>query len=287
MRRIICIILALTITLLCGCGGKSGGDDAQDSRNTQQEEFVVTPMASGLELVPYSCADFSMSVPEGWMVEAATSNAGMYHALRAYDPACSVNQILYILKAEPLFADDFLKQNYTYWNAAYAAFPVMAEESVKGYFDVLPQYLSAVAAEPFYSSLHFPQYEDFTVTETFDAAGSLGGTAGVLRAEFTQDGVEAEGMCSVELVPFPIPGLGGYYMAYSTTIVSTEKGMFQNWEDILTRSLGSLDYSGSYTSSAMAQSDATMGFERVMDTETGEIYQTDNGFADWYREWRA
>lgn len=146
----------------------------------------------------------------------------------------------------------------------------------------LPQYLSAVAAEPFYSILHFPQYEDFTVTETFDATGSLGGTAGVLRAEFTQDGVEAEGMCSVELVPFPIPGLGGYYMAYSTTIVSAEKGMFQNWEDILTRSLGSLDYSGSYTSSAMAQSDATMGFERVMDTETGEIYQTDNGFTDWY-----
>ena len=30
------------------------------------------------------------------------------------------------------------------------------------------------------------------------------------------------------------------------------------------------------------QSDATMGFERVMDTETGEIYQTDDGFTDWY-----
>lgn len=181
-------------------------------------------MASGLELVPYSCADFSMSIPDGWAVEAATSNAGMYHALRAYDPACSVNQILYILKAEPLFVDDFLKQNYTYWNDAYAAFPVMAEESVKGYFDVLPQYVAAVAEEPFYRDLHLPQYENFTVTETFDATGSLGGTAGVLRAEFTQDGIEAEGMCSVELVPFPIPGLGGYYMAYSTTIVSAEKG---------------------------------------------------------------
>lgn len=85
--------LAFTITLLCGCGSKSGGDDAQDGGNTQQEEFVITPMASGLELESYSCADFSMSVPEGWMVEAATSNAGMYHALRAYDPACMVNQI--------------------------------------------------------------------------------------------------------------------------------------------------------------------------------------------------
>ena len=112
MRKITCLILALALTLLCGCGSKSGGDDAQDSGNTQQtEEFVITPMASGLELVPYSCADFSMSIPQGWAVEAATSNAGMYHALRAYDPACSVNQILYILKAEPLFVDDFLKQN--------------------------------------------------------------------------------------------------------------------------------------------------------------------------------
>lgn len=323
MRKTTCLILALTLTLLCGCGSKSGGNDAQDSRNTQQEEFVVTPMASGLEMEPYSCADFSMSIPEGWMVEAATSNAGMYHALRAYDPACSVNQILYILKAEPLFADDFLRDSFSYYDRIYASCPVMPEESVAGYFTVLPQHLAALAAsESFYSDLHFPQYENFTVMETFDATGSLGGTAGVLRAEFTQDGIEAEGMCSAELVPFPIPGLGGYYMAYSTTIVSAEKGRFQNWEDILTRSLGSLDYSGSYTSSAMAQSDAavqqsqqlsqsanemqdaimsswesrntsqdiisqkqsdaTMGFERVMDTETGEIYQTDNGFTDWY-----
>ena len=83
MKRITCIILALTLTLLCGCGSKDSGDNVQDYGNTQQEEFVVTPMASGLELEPYSCADFSMSIPQGWTVEAATSNAGMYHALRA------------------------------------------------------------------------------------------------------------------------------------------------------------------------------------------------------------
>ena len=106
MRKITCLILALTLTLLCGCGSGDKGTDVQDSGNTlQAEEFVVTPMASGLELVPYSCADFSMSFPQGWTVEAATSNAGMFHALRAYDPTCSVNQILYILKTEPLFVD--------------------------------------------------------------------------------------------------------------------------------------------------------------------------------------
>lgn len=48
------------------------------------------------------------------------------------------------------------------------------------------------------------------------------------------------------------------------------------------RSLATLDYTSEFTSVAMSQSDATMGFERVVDTETGEIYQTDSGFTDWY-----
>ena len=30
------------------------------------------------------------------------------------------------------------------------------------------------------------------------------------------------------------------------------------------------------------QSDATLGYERIVDTETGEIYKIDNGFTDWY-----
>ncbi len=321
MKKSICLILALVLALLCGCGAQEvqpSGADGAAGRDT----FAVTPMASGLELVPYSCADFSIQVPQGWTVEAAASAAGMYHAVYAYDPACSVNQLLFILKAEPLFVSESLRDNFAYYNANYAAFPVMAEDSVKGYFDVLPQYLAAASVEPFYSGIHFPQYEGFTVTEQFDTEGAMG-TSAVLRAEFTQDGTEAEGLCAADMVMFdPVPGLGGYYMVYSTVLLSAEKGTFQNWEDILTQSLSSLDYSGSYVSSAMAQSDAkvtqsqqlsqaasemsdtimsswenrnksqdiisqkqsdaTMGFERVMDTETGEIYQTDSGFTDWY-----
>ena len=30
------------------------------------------------------------------------------------------------------------------------------------------------------------------------------------------------------------------------------------------------------------QSDATLGYERIVDTETGSIYKIDNGFTDWY-----
>ena len=30
------------------------------------------------------------------------------------------------------------------------------------------------------------------------------------------------------------------------------------------------------------RSDATLGYERVQDTETGEYYRAENGFTDWY-----
>ena len=91
---------------------------------------------------------------------------------------------------------------------------------------------------------------------------------------------------------------------------------------MLSRSLGSIDYSQEFVSYAMAQSDqtvttsqqlsqaadamqdsimsswenrnrsqdimsqkqsdATLGYERVVDVETGEIYKAENGFTDWY-----
>ena len=31
------------------------------------------------------------------------------------------------------------------------------------------------------------------------------------------------------------------------------------------------------------RSDATLGYERVQDTETGEYYRAENGFTDWYK----
>ena len=326
MKKRIWIALLLTAALLCGCGAGNGGQNADGAGGTQtaggMEEFTVTPMASGLELTPVSTVNMRMDIPQGWVLEEADMAAGMYHCFRAYDPECAVNQIFFILKAEPLFASEFLRENFSYYNSAFASFPVVTEGSVAGYFAVLPQYLTAASAESFYGGVHFPLYEDFTVTEQFDTEGGMG-TSAVLRAEFTQDGVEAEGLFAADMVLFdPMPALGGYYMVYCTTILSAEKGTFQNWEDILGRSLATLDYTSEFTSVAMSQSDAkvtqsqqlsraasemsdsimsswesrnksqdiisqkqsdaTMGFERVMDTETGEIYQTDSGFTDWY-----
>ena len=114
----------------------------------------------------------------------------------------------------------------------------------------------------------------------------------------------------------------GYYMVYDITSITSEKDQFINYKDILLESVNSIKFSDSYvkqtidngnaqTQQSLAlnasiqksfdsymdawenrnksydimsqkQSDATLGYERVYDTESGDIYKTYNGFTDDY-----
>lgn len=115
---------------------------------------------------------------------------------------------------------------------------------------------------------------------------------------------------------------GGYYMAYNVVAITAVKDTFIEWEDLLTKCMSSLDYSDSFVSAANSasnekvalskqisanfnatmdgfmaswesrnksqdimsqkQSDAILGYERVYDTDTNEVYKATNGFSDSY-----
>lgn len=115
---------------------------------------------------------------------------------------------------------------------------------------------------------------------------------------------------------------GGYYMAYNIMAVTAVKDTFIDWEGVLTECMKTLEYSASFVSAtnqasnekvalalqisqnfnqtmdafmsswesrnksqdiiSQKQSDATLGYERVYDTETNEIYRASNGFSDAY-----
>ena len=115
---------------------------------------------------------------------------------------------------------------------------------------------------------------------------------------------------------------GGYYMAYNVVAITAAKDTFIEWESVLTECMKTLDYSESFVNAtnqasnekvalskqisqnfnqtmdgfmsswesrnksqdimSQKQSDATLGYERIVDTETGNIYKIDNGFTDWY-----
>lgn len=115
---------------------------------------------------------------------------------------------------------------------------------------------------------------------------------------------------------------GGYYMAYNVVAITAVKDTFIEWEDLLTKCMSTLDYSDSFVSAANSasnekvalskqisanfnatmngimsswesrnrsqdimsqkQSDAILGYERVYDTDTNEVYKATNGFSDSY-----
>lgn len=115
---------------------------------------------------------------------------------------------------------------------------------------------------------------------------------------------------------------GGYYMAYNVVAITAVKDTFIEWEDLLTKCMSSLDYSDSFVSAtnsasnekvalskqisanfnatmdgfmaswesrnksqdimSQKQSDAILGYERVYDTDTNEVYKATNGFSDSY-----
>ena len=301
--------------------------DASSKKNDKavEDTWEVTKLPSSSELVPYSCADFTMNIPQGWVVEEAPSYAGMFHVLRVYDPEKPINQIVFMPKAEPFFPDENVQYMFGLNNEIYGLCPVLTNVSTEGVFLVLAQYVTALEANEVYDSVHVPHIENFSVLESFPGhsqMSSVSVSSDILRATFTQDGVEGEGMFTADVVPFAIELGTGYYMAYSVGYITAAKDDFLNWANTLQKSLSSLEYSSEFVSIAMnqsdqqvvtsqnlsrianetsdmimsswenrnasqdilsqKQSDATLGYERIQDTQTGEIIKIDNGFMDHY-----
>ena len=290
-----------------------------------EDNWTVVPLASAQELVPYSCTEFSMNIPKGWTVRSAPMYTGMCHAVRVYDPEHPVNQVFFMLKIEPLFADENTRAMMALYAAWMEQCPVLTNVSTEGVFEVLPQIGRFMTATGDYADNQVPSMENFSVTESFESQSDMSSVAiapAVLRAAFTQDGVEGEGMMTADVVPFAIETGSGYYSAYGLTVISAEKDTFQDWQPTLSKSLSSLAYTQEFQNFAMSQSnrtaataqslsrtaaemsdsimsswenrsksqdiisqkqsDATLGYERIVDTETGDIYKIDNGFTDRY-----
>ncbi len=295
------------------------------SEQSVEESWTVEPLASAQALVPYSCTEFSMDIPEGWTVRSSAMYTGMFHAIHVFDPEKPVNQIFFMLKMEPMFPDENSRAMMALSSDLFGKYPILTNVSTQGVFEIFPQFADAMNATADYADIQTPYIADFSVTESFESTQGMSSVAispAILRADFTQDGTAGEGMFTADVVPFAMGTGMGYYSVYNLTVLSAEKGTFQDWQPTLSKSLSSLDYTREFQSFAMSQSnqaadtsqslsqsasemsdsimsswenrnksqdimsqkqsDATLGYERIVDTETGEIYKIDNGFTDWY-----
>ena len=290
-----------------------------------EDNWTVVPLASAQELVPYSCTEFSMNIPQGWTVRSSAMYTGMFHAIHVFDPENPVNQIFFMLKMEPLFSDENTRAMMALSSDLFGKYPILTNVSTQGVFEIFPQLADAMNATADYADIQTPYIADFSVTESFESTQGMSSVAispSILRADFTQDGTAGEGMFTADVVPFAMGTGMGYYSVYNLTVLSAEKGTFQDWQPTLNKVLSSLNYTPEFQSFAMSQSnqgaatsqslsqsasemsdsimsswenrnrsqdimsqkqsDATLGYERIVDTETGNIYKIDNGFTDWY-----
>ena len=307
--------------------GEEGQAIAADSKTETavEDSWTVVPLASAQELVPYSCTEFSMNIPEGWSVKSSAMYTGMFHAIHVFDPENPVNQIFFMLKMEPMFPDENSRAMMALSSDLFGKYPILKNVSTQGVFEIFPQFADAMNATADYTDIQTPYIADFSVTESFESNQGMSSVAispAILRADFTQDGTAGEGMFTADVVPFAMGTGMGYYSVYNLTVLSAEKGSFQDWQPTLSKVLSSLNYTPEFQSFAMSQSnqaastsqslsqsasemsdsimsswenrnrsqdimsqkqsDATLGYERIVDTETGNIYKIDNGFTDWY-----
>lgn len=304
---------------------EEGEQTASSTAAAIEDSWTVVPLASAQELVPYSCTEFSMNIPEGWSVKSSAMYTGMFHAIHVFDPENPVNQIFFMLKMEPLFSDENSRAMMALSSDLFGKCPILTNVSTQGVFEIFPQFADAMNATADYADIQTPYIADFSVTESFESTQGMSSVAispSILRADFTQNGTTGEGMFTADVVPFAMGTGMGYYSVYNLTVLSAEKGTFQDWQPTLNKVLSSLNYTPEFQSFAMSQSnqaastsqslsqsasemsdsimsswenrnrsqdimsqkqsDATLGYERIVDTETGNIYKIDNGFTDWY-----
>lgn len=348
-RALSLLLFFIMVLTLAACGDSSvtDGDDNTITKVDKTETAVNIRQteAMAVQTEEYSTADFSITIPKGWVVTSGGIN--IYHSIRVSDPNEPLNQMFVLLKADILLhsqeGKNAWQQNYAMGNPSAAIFakaPVLADPSTEGFFKIFPQYTAFVSEiEPTYSGYTFPRFDNFTVTDRFASESAMKSVSigdELLRATFNDNGREGEGMFSASVVDFGSSLIsggnvvnyqlqtadGGYYMAYNIVAVTAAKDTFIEWESVLTDCLKTLRYSDAFISAtnrasnekaalamqisqnfnqtmdgimsswesrnksldimSQKQSDATLGYERVYDTETNEVYRATNGFTDIY-----
>lgn len=201
----------------------------------------------------------------------------------------------------------------------YASFASVVEGSYAGY--EFPAFDAFTVTEQFpsTSSLSTMALGDSLLRATFTSGGRAGeGMFGASVVDFGSFAI-ADGTVSGYALN---TADGGWYSAYNIVAVTAAEGTLVDWEGVLTSCMSTLEFSDSFVSAtnqasneqvatcakisqnfneamdgimsswearstsqdimSQKQSDATLGFERVYNTETGEVYQATNGFTDTY-----
>ncbi len=257
----------------------------------------------------------SMKIPRGWVVGVAKTDY-IHYTFMAYDPKNPDYKIFFNMKTEGYVKTQKMKSIFTrYYPASpFAKLPVINPQTTEAFYKVYTQaYLLNQNIIPF----KVPVIKNFKSVQTL-GKNLTGGS--IVRAVYQNEtGKNIEGVFTATIKEFAMPPVV-LLNVYNTIFFTTPENELVDWMPILNYCVSTIKFSDSYINGyyreqgqvvknaqavqaicnqtsdiitsgwnerqktydilSQKRSDATMGYERVRDTDTGEIYKATVGFTD-------
>lgn len=130
----------------------------------RRRKVKIAPTAArSIETEVYETADFSITIPKGWVV--TTGGENIYHSIRVYDPEEPMNQMFSLLKADVLLHSQAGKRRGSIWPASaapalrFCAGRRAGNSSTEGFIDLSRLYRLCDAGGVQLCGLHFPHLQ--------------------------------------------------------------------------------------------------------------------------------
>lgn len=283
---------------------------------TKTEKFrVVESEASKIKYEKYDNGLFSAEVPKGWVVEVHELSDYIHYTFQIYDPKNPDLRIMYNMKSEGYWAT---KKDHDFFASAYptselSANPWLEELTTLG---LLPAFFKIM---PDGTRFKFRKTTNFKKIESL-GQDVFGGE--IIHATSTNaEGKTVEGIYSASIMKVNLYYVNMLYV-YASTFFTAPEGELNNWIGVLEHVFASVKFSDTYQRElnnelivqglatmevsricsqttdivisgwesrqatydriSQKQSDATLGYERVYDTEKNEVYRAPLDFFDSY-----
>lgn len=252
---IILLILIVVVVLAIVKNNSSTSMENQPGL-IKTEVNIIENIPDGIKYSQYNNGDFSMKIPEGWVVETVKGNN---YAIRVYNPENENYQLFYFYSLGGFLKNKEAKQYYQiYSNISSSGFenlPVLDPGTVE---NVYKKWMTAIGYAKSnlegYSNFNFPILYSYKAKEYFELNSKLeeilkNKTDGnVIRAEYT-DTVgdnKFEGMFSAVIVDMNNDDTKLPYAVYNLAGITAEKGKLIDWETVLVECFKSIKFNDKY-----------------------------------------
>ncbi len=276
---------------------------------------IIKNKTQDVKLETYDNGVFSMQIPQGWKVDIANADY-IHYTFMVYNPQNPDYRIFFNMKSEGYIKTQQMKNWYLkYYNTPpMSVLPVINPQTTEAFYKV---YTKAFSIDKKAIPFQIPIIKNFKVINKL-GKNATGGE--IVRAIYTnENGKIVDGIFTTtikELSLYFITVLN----VYNTVFFTTPEYQLTEWLPILNKCVSTINFSDKFISGYYGQqnqilknaqelnkigqetsdiitsgwnarqktydilsqkrSDATMGYERVYDTETNEIYKAELGFTD-------